>query len=40
MPTEEYGTTGLLYSTKNSTQYSVIIYVGNASESEWIWVYV
>ena len=31
----------LLYSTKNSTQYSIITYVGKESEKkEWIYVYV
>ena len=30
----------LLYSTENSTQYSVIIYVGKESEGEGICVYV
>ena len=30
----------LLYSTENSTQYSVIIYVRKESEREWICVYV
>ena len=30
----------LLYSTVNSTQYSVIIYMGKESEKEWIHVYV
>ena len=29
----------LLYSTVNSTQYSVIIYVGKESEKEWMCVY-
>ena len=29
-----------LNSTENSTQYSVIIYVGKESEKEWIYVYV
>ena len=28
----------LLYSTENSTQYSVIIYVGKESEKEWLCV--
>ena len=28
------------YSTGNSTQYSVIIYMGKESEKEWIWVYI
>ena len=28
----------LLYSAENSTQYSVIIYVGKESEREWICV--
>ena len=30
----------LLYSTRNSTQYSVIIYMGKDSTKEWICVYV
>ena len=30
----------LLYSTGNSTQYSVITYIGKESEKEWIYVYV
>ena len=30
----------LLYNTENSTQYSVIIYVGKESEREWICVYI
>ena len=30
----------LLYSTGNSTQYSVITYMGKESEKEWIYVYV
>ena len=29
----------LLTGTENSTQYSVIIYVGKECESEWICVY-
>ena len=29
----------LLYSTRNSTQYSVITYMGKESEKEWIYVY-
>ena len=43
MHTEVRGMTGqwdLLYSTENSTQYSVIIYVGKESEREWICAYV
>ena len=43
MHTEEYGMTsqwGLLYSTENSTQYTVIIYGGKESEREQICVYV
>ena len=43
MHTEVYGIIGqqgLLYSTNNSTQYYVIIYVGKESEREWICVYV
>ena len=30
----------LLCSTGNSTQYSVITYMGKESEKEWIYVYV
>ena len=30
----------LLYSTGNSTQYSVMIYMGKESKKEWIYVYV
>ena len=30
----------LLYSTGNSTQYSVITDMGKESEKEWIYVYV
>ena len=30
----------LLYSTGNSTQYSVITYMGKESEKGWIYVYV
>ena len=30
----------LLYSTGNSTQYSLIIYVGKVSEKEWMCVHV
>ena len=30
----------LLYSTGNSTQYSVITYMGKESKEEWICVYV
>ena len=30
----------LLYSTRNSTQCSVITYMGKGSEKEWIYVYV
>ena len=30
----------LLYSTGNSTQYSVMAYMENESEKEWIHVYV
>ena len=30
----------LLYSTENSTQYSVIIYMGKESEKKWICVHV
>ena len=31
---------GLLNSTGNSTQYSVMTYMGKESEKEWIYVYV
>ena len=30
----------LLYSAGNSTQYSVITYVGKMTEKEWIYIYV
>ena len=30
----------LLYGIENSTQYSVIIYIGKESEREWMCVYV
>ena len=30
----------LLYSTGNSTQYSVITYIGKESKKEWLCVYV
>ena len=30
----------LLYSTRNSTQYSVTTYMGKESKEEWIYVYV
>ena len=30
----------LLYSTGNSTPYSVIIYMGKESENEWMCVHV
>ena len=29
----------ILYSTENSTQYSVIVYMGKESKKEWIYVY-
>ena len=29
----------LLYSTGNSTQYSVMIYMGKESKKEWMYVY-
>ena len=29
----------LLYSTDNSTKYSVIIYTGKESEKEWMCIY-
>ena len=36
MHTEVYGMIGdLLYSTENSTQYSVMVYVGTEFEKEW-----
>ena len=31
---------GLLYSTGNSTQYSVMAYMGKEPKKEWIYVYV
>ena len=37
---EQLANRNLLYSTGNSTQYSVIIYVGKESEIEWICVHV
>ena len=30
----------LLYSTGNSTQYSVMTYMGTESKKDWIYVYV
>ena len=30
----------LLYSTGNSTQYSVMAYMGKESKKEWMYVYV
>ena len=30
----------LLYSTGNSTQYSIITYMGKEPDKEWIYVYV
>ena len=30
----------LLYSTGNSTQYSVMTYMGKESKKEWIYIYV
>ena len=30
----------LLYSTGNSTQYSVMAYMGKESKTEWIYAYV
>ena len=30
----------ILYSTENSTQYSVMTYMGKESEKEWIYVYI
>ena len=29
-----------MYSTGNSTQYSIMAYVGKESEKEWIYVYI
>ena len=40
MDTLVYGITDLLYSTENSIQYSVIIYMGKKSEKEWMCVHV
>ena len=43
MDNEVYEMTGqrnLLYLTENSTQYSVIIYVGKYYEREWMCVHV
>ena len=37
---EQLANRDLLYSTENSTQYSVTIYVGKASVIEWIGGYV
>ena len=34
------GQQGPAYSTENSTQYSVIVYVGKESDRGWICVYV
>ena len=43
MYTEVYGMTGqqgpAIYSTGNSTQYSVITYMGKESEREWMCVH-
>ena len=33
-------TKDLLYSTGNSTQYSVMTYMGKESKKDWIYVYV
>ena len=33
-------TNNLLYSTGDSTQYSVMTYMGNKSKKQWIYVYV
>ena len=30
----------LLYSTGNSTQYSIMTYMGKESKKEWIYVYM
>ena len=30
----------LLYSTENSSQYSVITYMGKESEKEWVYIHV
>ena len=30
----------ILYSTRNSTQYSVMAYMGKDSKKEWVYVYV
>ena len=38
--TVQWGPADLLYSTENSTQYAVIIYVGKESERQWMCVYV
>ena len=35
---KQIGNKALLYSTENSTQYSVITYMGKESEEEWICV--
>ena len=29
-----------LYTTRNSTQYSIMTYMGKESKKEWIYVYV
>ena len=35
---EWMGNRDLLYSKGNSTQYSVIIYIGKESEKEWMYI--
>ena len=30
----------LLCSTRNSTQYSVITYIGQESKKQWVYVYI
>ena len=30
----------LLYSTENSTPYSVVAYMGKESKNEWLYVYI
>ena len=30
----------LLYSTENSTQYSIMTFMGKESTEEWIYVYI
>ena len=38
--TEQITNKDLLYSTRNTTQYSVLTYMGKESKKEWIYVYV